>query len=343
MSATTTTSAPATHAVRISADRLGCGVRGRETLRIELPMTLDAMLQAQQLQRSGVLDGARVDADGIHLSEIYSLKGVAQRDVLRVARTLRLFAYTSMRPATPVEDVKVRALVDGMPGKRVVAAVWTHAVTGAWVAAVTAEPATGERGEWLRANDVVCLHPGWANVWAQGVIAPHLLCSDQATAAALAEGLGAIQATGPLVWTGKSETIERVAKAARAPATRSGRSMTTERHIVVVSILDQLLASRMPALALQDIRAVRRDLAARMESEHPGEDGVALYSRRVRGAPPIEGRDGQIDEIDRAVAIMEIGYGSRMRDAITRGLRRARARLKLTSAPRELAKDRKAA
>jgi len=333
----TKTNAPM-HIVHITAKWTHRGVSGRETMAVELPVELERMIEVRQLQHSRVLRGACVDHAG-RLEVRGNQKGQqpARDHVVRAARLLRFLAHTSLRPATAEETARTCKLLDVAPCQRTVAAVWMHDATGAWVAPITTPNADAAR---CKANGIAYLPPGWSNVWGANSTVPGLFCSDQATAAALTESLGVLHADGPLVWTGQSGTIERTDRTAPdAPAaTHPGRSMPLERHVDVAQILAALCASRILQQAASSIRDVRRELAEWLRREHPSAECGAIYASRNKTATPIDGRAEQIQALEQVLQILEGGYRrSKRRDELTRCLRRARARLMLSSAPRELA------
>lgn len=318
------------HTAQISARWCWRGTSGREVMEVEIPGQLAQMIKIHQLQQSGVMRGALVDdAGGIELHILQEGKTAARDYILRAARTLRFIVLGGLRPATTADVERARARLIGMTGGSDIAAAWVRADTGAWVVAITAaEPSPGACAAWCSENGIAYLPPGWSNVWGPRATHPHILCCNQATAAALAERLQALHASGPLVWGSASTT-----RIARTAPSAPGRAMSLERHAEVGQILAALCASRTHPQAAKSIRDVRRALDEWMRKEHPGESGI--YSSNRKAARVINDRAGQMDALARAVSILEEGYRrSKSRDALTRGLRRARARLAVSRAPR---------
>ncbi|PMQ04249.1 hypothetical protein DyAD56_16295 [Dyella sp. AD56] len=330
------------HTAQISARWYWQGAFRREVLEVGMPMPLAQMINIHQVQTTGIMRGALMDETTgcIELRDVGEGKAAARDRVLGAARMLRFLAHTGMRPATEVEIDRAYTALDGTPGhNRVIAAAWAHVDSGAWVAAITsAEPSSGARATWCRRNGIAYLPPDWVNAWGPRAVAlPHLMCSDEATAAVLAAAIGRIDAAGPLVWSGRSVagsvTTPKGRTLMRADAPSPAQILPMEQHLALASTLNALIASSPTSMitwALQDIRA---ELGRWFAAEHP--DHAEVYSA---AAGPIHDRAAQLQAIGQAVEILIRGYDrSAPRDAMVTALRKVRARLVASMAPAQTA------
>lgn len=312
-----------------------------ETMAIDVPVTVASMVKSGQMENIHTLRNARVDGgDRIELRGCSTSQDDAQQRVLRAAFALRFLAATGLRTVTLAERDDMHGRLQGLPGQRVNSGAWINIESGTWVIAnSTLDAVSDARATWARANGLAHIAPGWANVWTPGATIPHLFCSDVATAEVLVEILYKIHADGVLVWTGTSTPYVKPIKA--EPVKRSRAPiLTAEQHQEIGPILAALCASRLPQSAAKDVRAVRRALRGRLEHECSGADPVLIYGGDCT-TEAIGDRAEQIAAIDRAVSVMATICSQR--DALLVSLRRAKAWLVVSQAPRGSRPPRRAA
>lgn len=317
------------HTVHVSARWYRNKVSAIETMTIELPATLAAMVDARQMENTHSLRNARVTGeDRIHLHGCLTSQDDARQCILRARRAIRFLCATGLRSATTAERECLEKRLQGLPGTRVNSSAWINIDSGAWVFAdSTRDPVTDARATWARKNGVAHIAPGWENVWPPGVTIPHLFCADAATSAALSARLGEIHADGPMIWNGTSTPYIKPVKVAPMKRSRAP-TMSLEQHLEVGPKLAALCASRLPRLVAKEIGDVRYELGELMPAEHSGQKCGPVYYSHGKPLLTIDDRAEQLAAIDQVVAIMASIYSSR--GVLLVALRKARTRLWLS-------------
>ncbi|HBO4336431.1 TPA: DUF5623 domain-containing protein [Pseudomonas aeruginosa] len=159
--------------------------RGLETLKIELPSPLLAVVQKHQCGSARNLEAFYIEYED-HLEMRGNLESqVRARELLyRAALTLQFMEATDLRPATTKVQRKKMQIVEELP-ERDHLSRWL-APSGQWVVLdepydhVTEPKSLASRAAWVESHGLFWARPAWSGLYYPDNAVPHLICADQA-------------------------------------------------------------------------------------------------------------------------------------------------------------------
>ncbi|HBO2177309.1 TPA: DUF5623 domain-containing protein [Pseudomonas aeruginosa] len=158
---------------------------GLETLKIELPSPLLAIVQKHQCGSARNLEAFYIEYED-HLEMRGNLESqVRARELLyRAALTLQFMEATGLRPATTKVQRKKMQIVEELP-ERDHLSRWL-APSGQWVVLdepyehITKPKSLEPRAAWVGSHALFLARPTWSGLYYPNKAVPHLICADQA-------------------------------------------------------------------------------------------------------------------------------------------------------------------
>lgn len=189
---------------------------GCETLKINLPRSLNAIVSKHQVPHARNLERFRQEAPD-HLEMISNVDSQARawELLVRAALTLQFMEVSELRPATAQKQLKALERLTGFPSRDHVS-LWIDPASGMWIALdepyghINEASIMERRAAWIKANSLHLSKPAWAGLYYPYQAVPHLISPTEGLIHKVTvglEGLTPIAAVpnGERPWAGISE------------------------------------------------------------------------------------------------------------------------------------------
>jgi hypothetical protein len=271
----------------------------------------------------------------------------AHQELFAAARTLEFMAATGLTPATNQKQYVQMRVARGVPRLDHPSA-WIHVESGSWVFMDEpySKPGIEGRAEWASANGIAMVQPQWVGIYNPGMSRPFLFSSDAHLLQTIAHQVRSLHlGATDSIWDGESGPyFSQFVSPARAAtgkkrrarpmpayrgverkgalpygASRGGETslwrpaerMPLEMHLQLGPIMSALNGS-LKGVSNGTTGSVRSTLDDWLQMEYPGEDEMtsAQFHDAYYGTQrePIEGRQRQLEALDRAIRLLRSGY-----------------------------------
>jgi hypothetical protein len=338
----------ATHRIFLSAFWMQKGVRGRETLTIQLPAPLGRIMTASQVGHARALMRFRMEAaDHLEARVDLETQEEARLKLFDAARTVEFMAATGLVPATTMKQRDTMDRASRAPGHDH-GSDWIHVESGSWVHLDEpyATDLLPERRAWATEQGLTVMQPRWGGLYVPGFSTPYLCSPDATLLERLSQQVIHLRlGAGDPRWDGQSAPYSSLfnspARAAsgvkRRPrpmpayhgavrngavpygARRGGEEsmwrpavrMPLQTHLQLGPIM-AALHDGLDGVARRKVSAIRSRLDDWLQMEYPSEDEMSSeqFHNAYYGATrvAIDEPGQQVKAIDRALELLYTGY-----------------------------------